>query len=58
MSMNVKWLRPVPVGSEVTIEVKIAEKMARMQVRARVFAYVNKKMCVGGEAVFIPPPSE
>ena len=56
VAMSVKFLRPVPVGSEVTVEVKIAEKIeARKHVRARISAYVNNKMCVGGEAVFIPP---
>jgi len=56
VSMSVKFLRPVPVGSEVTIDVKIAEKIeARKHVRARIAGYLGKKMCIGGEAVFIPP---
>ena len=56
VSMSVKFLRPVPVGSEVTVEIKIAEKIeARKHVRARVAAYVHNKLCMGGEAVFIPP---
>ncbi|MFC2085808.1 MaoC family dehydratase [Bacteroidota bacterium] len=58
VSMSVKWLRPVPVGSEVEIEIKIAEKNdARKHVRARLAGYLNGKMCLGGEAVFIPPES-
>jgi len=58
VSMSVKFLRPVPVGSEITVEVKIAEKIeARKHVRAHISAYLGKKMCVGGEAVFIPPES-
>jgi acyl dehydratase len=56
VSMSVKWLRPVPVNSEVEIEIKVAEKIeARNQVRARIAGYLDGKMCLGGEAVFIPP---
>ena len=56
VSMSVKWLRPVPVGSEVEIQVKVVEKIdARKHVRARIAGYVGGKMCLGGEAVFIPP---
>ena len=56
VSMSVKWLRPVPVGSEIEIQIKIVEKVdARKQVRARLAGYINGKMCLGGEAVFIPP---
>ncbi|MFV1980051.1 MAG: MaoC family dehydratase [Rhodothermia bacterium] len=58
VSMSVKWLRPVPVGSEVEIQIKVAEKIdARKHVRARLAGYLNGKMCLGGEAVFIPPES-
>ena len=57
VSIEAKFLRPVPVGETVTIEVKVAEKMERHRhVRIRLYAYVNGKMCVGGEAVVIPPP--
>lgn len=56
VSMSVKWLRPVPVGSEVEIEIKVAEKIeSRQHVRARIAGYLGGKMCLGGEAVFIPP---
>lgn len=56
VSMSVKWLRPVPVDSEVEMEIKVAEKIeARKQVRARIAGYLDGKMCLGGEAVFIPP---
>ncbi len=57
VSLSAKFLRPVPVGSEVTVEVKVAEKIERFKhVRIRLYCYVNGKMCVGGEAVVIPPP--
>jgi acyl dehydratase len=56
VSLSTRFLRPVPVGSEVTIEVKVAEKIERHRhVRFRTYGYVNGKMCVGGEAVVIPP---
>ena len=56
VSLSAKFLRPVPVGEEVTIEVKVAEKIeAHRHVRIRLYAYVNGKMAVGGEAVVIPP---
>lgn len=57
VSLTAKFLRPVPVGEEVIIEVKVAEKIERFRhVRIRLYAYVNGKMAVGGEAVVIPPP--
>ncbi|OZC04248.1 MaoC family dehydratase [Rubricoccus marinus] len=57
VSLSAKFLRPVPVGSEITVEVKVAEKMDRHKhVRIRLYCYMNGKMCVGGEAVVIPPP--
>lgn len=56
VSISSKFLRPVPVGSDITVEVKIAEKIeARKQVRARITVYTGGKMACGGEAVFIPP---
>ena len=59
VSLSARFLRPVPVGSEVTVEVKVAEKMEKHgHVRIRLYCYVGGKMCVGGEAVVIPPPAE
>ena len=58
VSISAKFLRPVPVGEEVTIEVKVAEKIeAHRHVKIRLYAYCGGKMAVGGEAVVIPPPS-
>lgn len=57
VSLEAKFLRPVPVGETVTIEVKVAEKLeARGHVRMRMYGYVGGKMALGGEAVVIPPP--
>jgi|SRR5690606_28869517 len=56
VSISARFLRPVPVGSEITVEVKIAEKIDRLKhVRGRVFVYVDGKMALGGEATLIPP---
>lgn len=59
VSLSAKFLRPVPVGEEVKVEVRVAEKIeARRHVRIKLYAYCNGKMAVGGEAVVIPPPEE
>jgi acyl dehydratase len=59
VSLSAKFLRPVPVGEEVTIEVKVAEKIERHgHVKMRMYAYCKGKMSLGGEAVVIPPPNE
>ena len=59
VSLSAKFLRPVPVGSEVTVEVKVSEKIERHQhVKIRLYCYTGGKMCVGGEAVVIPPTGE
>lgn len=56
VSLSAKFLRPVPVGEEVTIEVKVAEKIeAHGHVRIRIYAYCLGKMVLGGEGVVIPP---
>jgi acyl dehydratase len=59
VSLSAKFLRPVPVGEEVTIEVKVSEKIeARRHLRIKLYAYCNGKMAVGGEALVIPPPDD
>ena len=59
VSVSCRFLRPVPVGSEVTVEVQIAEKIERRKhVRARIHVYLGKKTAVGGEAIVIPPNGE
>ena len=58
VSLSAKFLRPVAVGSEVTIEVKVAEKIEKFgHVKMRMYVYADGKMRVGGEAVVIPPPA-
>jgi 3-hydroxybutyryl-CoA dehydratase len=59
VSITAKFLRPVPVGSEIEIQVKVVEKIERHKhVRLKVYAYREGKMAVGGEAVVIPPSEE
>ncbi|MEZ4700463.1 MAG: MaoC family dehydratase [Rhodothermales bacterium] len=56
VALSAKFLRPVVVDSEITVEVKIAEKVEnRKHIRAKIYVYCNGKMCVGGEATLIPP---
>lgn len=59
VSLSAKFLRPVPVGEEVTIEVKVSEKIERHgHVKMRMYAYTGGKMALGGEAIVIPPPPD
>ena len=59
VSLEAKFLRPVPIGATLTIEVKVAEKIeSRGHVRMRMYGYVGGRMVLGGEAVVIPPPDE
>ena len=59
VSLSAKFLRPVPVGEEVTVEVKVADKIeAHGHVRMRLYVYCMGKMALGGEAVVIPPPAD
>jgi 3-hydroxybutyryl-CoA dehydratase len=59
VSISSKFLRPVPVGSTITVEVKVVEKIEKHRhVRMRVYVYREKKMSVAGEAVLIPPGSD
>lgn len=56
VSISCRFLRPVPVGAEISVEVKVSEKIERHKhLKMRVFAYVGGKMALGGEAVLIPP---
>ena len=59
VALSAKFLRPVPVGEEVTIEVKVSEKVeARGHVKIKLYAYALGKMAVGGEAIVLPPTDE
>ena len=59
VALSAKFLRPVPVGEEVTIEIKVSEKLERHgHVKIRLYVYAGGKMALGGEATVIPPPPE
>lgn len=59
VSLSCRFLRPVPVNSEITVEVKIVEKLDKHKhVKGRTYVYFNNKMVLAGEAVLIPPTDE
>lgn len=59
VGISCRFLRPVPVGSEITVEVKVSEKIEkRKHVKARVYVYHEDRIAVGGEATIIPPSEE
>jgi len=59
VSISCRFLRPVPVGSDVRFEVRVAEKIEKYgHVKMRVYAYLNNKTVLGGEAVLIPPSTD
>jgi len=56
VNISAKFLRPVAVGSEITVEVRVAEKIEKYRhVKMRTYIYLGKKMCVAGDATLIPP---
>ena len=58
VAISCRFLRPVPVGSEIKVEVKITEKIEKHKhVKGRVYVYYNGKIALGGEATIIPPSS-
>lgn len=59
VSISCRFLRPVPVGSQITVEVKIFEKIDKHKhVKARAYIYREGKMVLSGEATIIPPSEE
>jgi acyl dehydratase len=58
VSISSKFLRPVPVDSTITVEVRVAEKLEKYRhIKMKVYVYMGKKMSVAGEATLIPPPA-
>lgn len=56
VSISCRFLRPVPVGSTISVEVRVAEKIEKYRhIRMKVYIYLGKKTALGGEAVLIPP---
>lgn len=59
VGISCRFLRPVPVDSDITVEVKVAEKIERHKhVKCKVYVYRENKMVLGGEATLIPPSGE
>lgn len=59
VAISSKFIRPVLVDSEITVEVKISEKIEkRKMVTAKIYVYCGGKMAVGGEATLLPPSSD
>ncbi len=56
VNISCRFLRPVPVGSEITVEVRVSEKIEKYKhIRMRIYVYMGKKTALGGEATLIPP---
>ena len=56
VSISSKFVRPVLVDSEITVEVKVVEKIEkRKHIKVRTYVYSGGKMAMGGEAVIVPP---
>jgi len=56
VNISAKFLRPVPVGSEITVEVRVGEKIEKYRhIKMKTYIYLGKKMCVAGDATLIPP---
>ena len=59
VALSSKFVRPVLVDSEITVEVKISEKIEKRKfVKARIYVYCGGKMALGGEATLVPPSGE
>ena len=59
VSISCRFLRPVPVGSEIKVEIKIAEKLEKRKlVKGRVYIYYDDGIALGGEATIIPPDAD
>ncbi|MEX0600139.1 MAG: MaoC family dehydratase [Rhodothermales bacterium] len=59
VAISCRFLRPVPVGSEITVEIKISEKVEKHKhVKGRVYIYHEDRIAMGGEATIIPPSED
>jgi acyl dehydratase len=58
-SLSCRFLRPVPVGSEVDVKIKVSQKMeSRRTIKVRVSVHLDGKMVLGGDGTVIPPTGE
>lgn len=59
VGISCRFLRPVPVNSEVTVEIQVADKNdERRHIKVRTYIYLDEKMALGGEGTVIPPEEE
>lgn len=59
VGISCRFLRPVPVGAEVKVQIKVAEKLeASRHIKVRTYIYRDGKMVLGGEGRVIPPSEE
>ena len=56
VNISAKFLRPVPVGSEISVEIRVEEKIEKYRhIKMKTYVYLGKKMSVAGDATLIPP---
>jgi acyl dehydratase len=59
VAISCRFLRPVPVGSEVRVQIKVSEKLeSNKHIKVKVYIYRENKMVLGGEGRVIPPTEE
>ena len=59
VGISCRFLRPVPVGAEVTVKIEVAEKMEkRRYIKVRVYVHYEGRMVLGGEGTVIPPSAD
>ena len=59
VAISCRFIRPVPVDSEITVEIRIADKIEkRKHIKCRVYVNYEGRTAVGGEATLIPPSDE
>lgn len=59
VGISCRFLRPVPIGSEVRVQVKVSEKLEEQKhVKVRTYIYRDGQMVVGGEGRVIPPTED
>lgn len=59
VGISCRFLRPVPVNSEVTVEIQVADKNdERRHIKVRTYIYLDGNMALGGEGTVIPPEAQ
>lgn len=60
VNISCRFLRPVLVGTTITVEARVAEKVERHEhIRMKIAVYTeNNKLALGGDATLIPPSDD